>query len=182
MPYFFKKSSIRRASVITIKSIPRKMKKTYLSDSQINELVQKGNSILSAEDFAKLHSIGKKYNFELVHGKMANLQLWVSALCKIMATLSKEDDFRKTIEREGKWYSSQTNGEILLRFIKHLGVWDSEYVFLTSSKFDTFETFTEEIIEKHSLEISGLENIFLKNSGDYYACLSKYQTSKTIAN
>jgi len=174
MPKFFKKGIARKTSVITIKPIPRNMKKTYLSDSQINELVQKGNSIISAEDFEKLHSIGKKYNIELVHGKMANLQLWASALNKIMAALSKEDVFRKTIEREGKWYSSQSNGEILLRFIKHLGVWDSEYVFLNSSKFDILETFTEETMEKHSLETQGLENIFLKNSGDYYGCLSNY--------
>jgi hypothetical protein len=150
------------------------MKKTYLSDSQISELVQKGKSILTTEDYQKLHSISKKYNIELVNGKMANLQLWVSTLLKIMAALPKEDGFRNTIEREGKWYSSQTNSEILLRFIRHLGVWDSEYEFLNNTKFDELEAFTSGIIKQYNLETHGWENVFVRNGGDYYGFLSQY--------
>ena len=154
------------------------MKKTYLSDSQIKELVQKGISIVPPEEYSKLRSIGKKYNIELVHGKMANLQLWASALLKNMARLPKEDDFRNAVEREGKWYSSQTNGQILLRYIKHLGVWESEYEFLNSPQFDDLQIFTSGIIEKFRLNTLGEEDIFVKNGGDYYGCLSKHDKSQ----
>jgi hypothetical protein len=160
------------------KPTPRNMKKTYLSDSQIKQLVQRGISILPPEEYSKLRSIGNKYNIELVHGKMANLQLWASALLKNMAQLPKEDDFRSAVEREGKWYSSQRNGEILLRYIKYLEIWDSEYEFLNSPRFDDLEVFTSETIEKFKLNTLGEENIFIKNGGDYYGCLSQYDKSQ----
>ncbi|MEI8049045.1 MAG: hypothetical protein WCI92_16805 [Bacteroidota bacterium] len=153
------------------------MRKTYLSESQINELVQKGNSILTAEEYSKLYSIGKKYNIELVHGKMANLQLWVSVIRSKMFALPKQDDFRMAMEKEGKWYAGHSNGEIVLRYMKHMGIWDSEYVFLNSPKFDYLQVFTSETIQKYRLDTQGEENIFVKNGGDYFRILSRYDKS-----
>lgn len=149
------------------------MKKTYLTEIQITELVRIGNSILTSEDYSKLRFIGKKYNIELVHGKMANLQLWASAIRAKMFALPVNDDFRVAAEQNGKWNSQHTSGETILNFIKYIGVWDSEYVFLCNSKFDQLEQFTGDAFDKYGVDALRETNIFIKNSGDYYSHLSK---------
>lgn len=151
------------------------MKKTYLSERKIAELVKEGNSILTQSDFIKLHSIGKKYDTVLTFGKVANVELWYKKITEQLHAEPRNSKFIKALEERS--YPGQANlssPEIIRDYIKYLGVWDSEYVFLCSKKWDELQTFATYYCGNFGIDTFGGATIYIKNGGDYYGHISKH--------
>ena len=151
------------------------MKKTYLTERQIAELVKEGNSILTQSDFSKLHSIGKKYGIELIFGKQANVELWYNKIKELLSVEPRNGKFILATERNHyPGFASSTNPECVKEYIKYLNIWDSEYVFLCSKKWDDLQTFATYHCGGFGIDTFGGATIYIKNGGDYYGHISKH--------
>ena len=152
------------------------MKKTYLTDRQMAELVKEGNSIVSQSDFAKVKSIEKKYDIRLIYPKQANVQLWYNKIAELLQAEPSTSKFMVQQE-EQKAYPLpvyRSDPKIISNYIKYLGIWDSEYVFLCSQRWDELQEFAVHRLGNLGVDTFGGATIYLKNGGDYYGHISKH--------
>lgn len=150
------------------------MRKSYLTEERIAELVRWGQTILTESDFKKLEKIGRKYNIELIYTKQANLQLWWTKIIEKMDELPYGDKFRRVYDETRSWGFRRENLEIIVAFFKYLDIYESEYLFLSSPKWNELNTFVCQYLGAEGVDSTGAESIFIKNKGDYYGYISQY--------
>lgn len=151
------------------------MKKTFLTEEQITNFVKRGNSILTSSDFKKLHLIAAKYKFTLTSSKQSNIQMWWNAISEKMNQLSPSDSFRIHYEQGLRvWQYRNVDNAIITAYMKHLKIYDSEYMLLASPKLDEIYTYVVCELGGAGVDTTGGAGIFINNSGDYYGYISKY--------
>jgi hypothetical protein len=151
------------------------MKKSYLTDEQITYFVKRGNSILTPSDFKKIHSIASKYGFTLTASKQSNLQMWWNAIFDQIDQLSPSDSFRANYEQGLRtWHLRKVDNTIIIAYMKHKNIYESEYMLLASPKWDELNSYIISELGSAGVDTDGGNGIFIGNSGDYYGYIFKY--------
>lgn len=151
------------------------MRKTYLTERQIAEIVKQGNDILKSTDFAKLKAIGKKYGIELIYGKEANFKLWYNKVIEELKALPRDHVFHKDLEYiYSPGFINILNPDYIKAYLKYAKVWETEYMFLLSPKWDELQTFATSYARDFGIDTFGGATIYIKNGGDYYSHISKH--------
>jgi len=149
--------------------------KTFKTEAEIIDLVREGNSIVSPSDFSKLAKIGKKYETELIFGKVPNVQLWYSKIVEQLQAEPRNSKFIKQLEERTFPRQADINSpEVIQEYIKYLGIYESEYLFLCSKMWDELHRFSTHTLGSYGIDTTGGATIFLKNGGDYYGYISQY--------
>jgi hypothetical protein len=151
------------------------MLKSYLTADQIIYLIDRGNSIFKPAEMKKAIAISEKYGFTLTAIKQSNMQLFYKAINEKMNSLPQSDAFRFHYEQNLRtWGYRNTWPEITTEYMKHLKVYESEYLLLTSPKWDELYTFIVCELGYEGINTDGGVGIFINNKCDYAGFLEPY--------
>lgn len=149
--------------------------KTYNPDFEVVELVHLGNDICPPSDIRQLNKIGVKYDIDVTLGRLPVLQLWHTKIIELLKEEPRTGKFRlQTEATHAPFYCSILNPNYINDYIKYLGVYESEYLFLASDKWHKLHQFSCSTLSDHNIESAFVYAKFIRSGGDYESYISQY--------
>lgn len=152
------------------------MRKSFKTEEFIDNNVARGNSILTPAELSKQKSIAKKRGFELTYSRQTNMNLYWEAIKLEMNELKQSHPVRYHYEQDLRvWHYRNEDSEIIIAYMKHEKVYESEFMLLASPKLDKLYDFMYDLMmEGIDSSEDGGAMVFINNGANYYDYLSKY--------
>lgn len=153
--------------------------KTYITDSQIDLIVQNIESYITPELRAKLKELKKKYGIEFYHDRQTNMNLFWLMVIDEIDKLPSTDYYKQSLISADLWNVHKNRNDVIFKYMDIKG-YKEDYKYLSNLQTRDLEFYIEwEIMRKYYLPAIKISELLkMDNYRKHYQQYSKQYADK----